>query len=190
MRAALDLIDRDGGGALTMRSLANDLDVEAPSLYKHVSNKEEILDGVCELMYAEVVIDDVGDAWEDRLVAYADGFRQALLRHRNAVPILATRPVATDGSMLLVEVALAEFARVGFDAETARRLLNVVVATVLGMALSEISDQDSARLTFADPERFPLASASVVATPADRDAEFEMAMAMLTAGINALVEAA
>lgn len=190
MRAALDLVDRDGEAALTMRSLAKDLDVEAPSLYKHVPNKEAILDGICELVYAEVVIDEVGEEWEERLRAYADGFRRALLRHRNAVPILATRAVATEGSMLLVEVALAEFARVGFDAETARRLLNVVVATVLGMALAEIADQDSARTNFADPDKFPLASVTVVSTPADRDAEFDIALTMLTEGIRRLSEAA
>ncbi len=172
-----------------MRSLAKHLGVEAPSLYKHVPNKGSILDGVCELIYAEVVVEDVGDDWEDRLRAYADGFRQSLLRHRNAVPILATRPVATEGSMLLVEVALAEFARIGFDAETSRQLLNVVVATIVGMALSEISDQAGARREFAEPERFPLASASVVATPADRDAEFDTAMSMLAAGIRQLLPA-
>lgn len=184
LRAALDLIDRDGADALTMRSLAKDLGVEAPSLYKHVPNKAAILDGICELIYAEVVMDDVGEAWEDRLRAYADGFRRALLNHQAAVPILTTRAVSTEGSMLLVEVALAEFARVGFDPETARKLLNVVVATITGMVLSEMSDQDTARRSFAEPEKFPLASATVIAAPADRDAEFDIAMAMLTEGIS------
>lgn len=169
-----------------MRSLAKDLGVEAPSIYKHVPNKAAILDGICELIYTEVVLDEVGDAWEDRLRAYADGFRRALLDHRAAVPILTTRAVSTDGSMLLVEVALAEFARVGFDAETGRRLLNVVVATITGMVLSEMSDRDKVRGEFDEPEKFPLASATVIASPADRDAEFDIAMTILTDGIDRL----
>lgn len=189
LQAALELIDRDGEGALTMRSLASDLGVEAPSIYKHVASKDAILDGVCELIYGEVVIDAVGNDWEERLRAYTDGFRRVLLRHRNAVPIVATRAVATTGSMFLVEVALTEFARVGFDAETARRLLNVVVATVIGMTLAEISDQDSARELLADPLRFPLASATVAASPADRVAEFELAMSILANGIRELIPA-
>lgn len=189
LRAALDLVDRDGADALTMRSLAKDLGVEAPSLYKHVPNKAAILDGICELIYAEVVVDDVGEAWQDRLRAYADGFRRALLDHHAAIPILTTRAVSTDGSMLLVEIALAEFARVGFDPETARKLLNVVVAMITGMVLSEMSDGDTARRSFDAPEKFPLASATVISTPADRDAEFDMAIEMLTEGIERRIPA-
>jgi AcrR family transcriptional regulator len=54
LQAAVDLADRDGIDALTMRNLAADLGVEAMSLYHHVANKEAILDGVVEVVVAEI----------------------------------------------------------------------------------------------------------------------------------------
>ena len=60
LQAAVDLADRDGLGALTMRRLGAELGVEAMSLYKHVANKEEILDRIVELVVGEIEIPNGG----------------------------------------------------------------------------------------------------------------------------------
>jgi len=175
-----------------MRALASELEIEAPSLYKHVSSKDEILDGLCELVYNQVEIEDLGDAWHERLKAYAHAFRRALLANRNVACILATRPVATEESMILVEASLSEFVRSGLDAESGRQLLNIIVGLVVGHVLSEVADSapgaaEHERLasfrTSLDPAQFPLTLATVAASPADRDAEFDLALDLLIEGI-------
>ncbi|MDH3300544.1 MAG: TetR/AcrR family transcriptional regulator C-terminal domain-containing protein [Acidimicrobiia bacterium] len=190
--AALSLVNERGAAALTMRALATELDIEAPSLYKHIENKDEILDGLCELVYGQVTVGDVGDDWRDRLKAYAGAYRQALLQNRNVAPILAVRPVATEGSMLLVEASLAEFVRGGVDPETGRRLLNIIAGFVVGHVLAEVADpapgteQDRLAEIRAklNPSLYPLTLATLGTSVADRDAEFDLALELLIDAIT------
>lgn len=192
LETALRLVNERGASALTMRALATELDIEAPSLYKHIANKDEILDGLCELVYSQVTVGDVGDDWRDRLKAYAGAYRRALLKNRNVAPILAVRPVATEGSMLLVEASLAEFVRGGVDPETGRRLLNIIAGFVVGHVLAEVADpapgteeerlaEIRARL---NPSLYPLTLATLGTSVADRDSEFELALELLIDAIT------
>lgn len=191
--AALRLVNERGASGLTMRALATQLDIEAPSLYKHITNKDEILDGLCELVYSQVTVGEMGDEWQSRLRAYAHAFRNALLANRNVACILATRPVATEGSMMLVEASLQEFIRAGLDVETGRRLLNIMAGLVVGHVLSEVADPTpgaaeydqlvSFRATL-DGDTFPLTLASVGERPANRDAEFELALDLFVDGMT------
>ena len=191
--AALQLVNERGASGLTMRALATELDIEAPSLYKHIENKDEILDGLCELVYSQVTVGEMGDDWQSRLKAYAYAFRNALLANRNVACILATRPVATEGSMLLVEASLSEFTRAGVDVETGRRLLNIMASFVTGHVLAEVADptpgaaaydQLAAFRSTLDPQSFPLTLATLGTSAADRDAEFELALDLLIDGIT------
>lgn len=190
---ALTLVNERGASGLTMRALATELDIEAPSLYKHIANKDEILDGLCELVYGQVTVGELDDDWQSRLKTYARAFRKALLDNRNVACILATRPVATVNSMVLVEASLGEFTRVGLDVETGRRLLNIVVGLVVGHVLSEVADPVPGTAqhdniiefrTTLDPETFPLTLATLGRVSADRDAEFELALDLLIDGIS------
>lgn len=190
---ALRLANEQGVDRLTMRALAAELDIEAPSLYKHVANKGEILDGMCELIYGQVTVEPTSPEWDQRLRAYARAFRTALLANRNLVGVLATRPVRTESSMTLVEVSLQEFADAGLDPETSRRLLNVIVSMIIGHVLAEVGspvpgaaeyDQLEKFRSTLDPDLFPLSLETVAHTPLDRDAEFELALDVLVAGIS------
>ncbi len=191
--AALELVNERGASGLTMRALATQLDIEAPSLYKHIANKDEILDGLCELVYNQVTVGELGNDWQSRLKAYTRGLRTALLDNRNVACILATRPVATEESMALVEASLGEFTRAGVDVETGRRLLNIIVGMVIGHVLSEVADPVPGAAEYdrlvafrasLDPELFPLTLASVATAAHDRDAEFELALDLLIDGIS------
>ncbi|MDH3295943.1 MAG: TetR/AcrR family transcriptional regulator C-terminal domain-containing protein [Acidimicrobiia bacterium] len=189
---ALRIVNERGADGLTMRALATELDIEAPSLYKHVKSKDEILDGICELVYGQVTVDELPDEWHERMKVYARAFRTALLDNRNAVCILSTRPVATERSMLLVEISLIEFVRGGVDAETGRQLLNIIVSFIIGHVLAEAGSaqpgsEDQAKLdelyASLDPADFQHSLATVAGPKADRDAEFELAMDLLIEGI-------
>jgi AcrR family transcriptional regulator len=97
LQAAVDLADREGLPALTMRRLAQDLDVEAMSLYHHVANKEAVLDGVVEVVVGEIVTavagvgPDPAEDWRAALRARILTARQVLLRHPWAPAVIETR---------------------------------------------------------------------------------------------------
>jgi AcrR family transcriptional regulator len=87
----LELADADGIDALTMRKLARALGVEAMSLYHHVANKDDILDGMVDLVFAEIELpaDDV--EWATSMRRRAQSVREVLLRHRWAIGMMESR---------------------------------------------------------------------------------------------------
>ena len=87
--AALDIIDRDGLGALNIRSLAAALEVNSASLYHHFENKDEILLGVARSVLRDVTVHDrPGEPWQTQMVSTLLALRRALLAHPNAVPLI------------------------------------------------------------------------------------------------------
>ncbi|HEV2778987.1 MAG TPA: TetR/AcrR family transcriptional regulator C-terminal domain-containing protein [Actinophytocola sp.] len=100
LRAAVALADEAGIDAVSMRNLAQQLDVVPMALYNHVANKDELLDGMVEVIVGEIdpPIDSVG--WKDAIRQRILSARQALLRHRWASTVIESRthapPVVLD----------------------------------------------------------------------------------------------
>ncbi|MEH3032501.1 MAG: TetR/AcrR family transcriptional regulator C-terminal domain-containing protein [Aeromicrobium erythreum] len=129
-RAALELIDEQGVGAASMRSIGKRLGVQGMSLYKHVGDRDGLLDAVVELIVAE--LDDDPDVprsaehgWRDYLARLARGVRRYAIAHPHAFPLVATRPAEAPWmnpplrSLAWVESLLATLQAEGFDdAET------------------------------------------------------------------------
>src|SRR3954465_14002727 len=91
LRAAVALADAGGLEALTMRRLGEELGVEAMSLYKHVANKDDLLDGMVDLVFAEIELPS-GDAdWRTAMRARAVSARTALMRHPWATTLMQAR---------------------------------------------------------------------------------------------------
>jgi AcrR family transcriptional regulator len=139
--AALELVDRDGLEKLTMRRLAAELGVEAPSLYKHVRSKDDLLDGVAEAIYGQVQVEPTEAPWPDRVAAHARAFRDVLLAHPNAIEVVAMRPVASASTLELMEHLLSELIDAGWDLDGAFSVLDTVVSFVVGVALTELSGE-------------------------------------------------
>ena len=91
LRTALRLADDDGIEAVSMRRLGQALHVEAMSLYKHVSGKEDILDGIADLVMEEVEVPARDLPWRQALRQSAISTYEALLRHPWAGPVLESR---------------------------------------------------------------------------------------------------
>jgi len=85
LRAAIDLADERGAAELTMRKLANELGVEAMSLYNHVANKTDLLDGMVDIVFSEIDAPAAGGDWKEELRKRATSTRAALNRHRWAI---------------------------------------------------------------------------------------------------------
>ncbi|MGY2064211.1 TetR/AcrR family transcriptional regulator [Blastococcus sp. SYSU DS0619] len=138
LRAAVDLADREGLAALTMRRLAQELDVEAMSLYHHVANKEAVLDGVVELVVGEIVtaVSDVGpdpaDDWRAALRARILTARQVLLRHPWAPPVVETRTAMNAEIVGYFDGLLGILRAGGFSYDLAHHAMHALGSRALG----------------------------------------------------------
>jgi AcrR family transcriptional regulator len=119
LAAALEIIDRDGADALSMRRLARALDRDPMILYRHAPNKAALLDGVAETVLAQLHVDSADPDWAGQLRAVARRYRTLALAHPHAVPLIVTRPLATPpglrpaGTLRPLEDILALLTRAG-----------------------------------------------------------------------------
>ncbi len=190
LEAALRVVDEEGLGELTMRRLAQVLGVEAPSLYKHITAKDDILDGIAGLVYEEIDFGDASGSFSERVHSYASSCRRALLRHPNAVPIMATRPVTGKNTMALAETVIEQMHSLGFCTEVGRRILNVSYGFIVGHALAEVGSGPRSMAEIRETRRSfeCVVSEDVARTvafdPVDHDAEFELGIDLIIAGIE------
>jgi AcrR family transcriptional regulator len=144
-RAALELVDEEGLEALSMRRLGARLGVEAMSLYRHVRDKDDVLEAVQTAVAEDIEITGVDPTdWRSLLHGIAAGFRRALLRHPNAIPLIATRPPRVPDARVLRTWGALEAA--GFSAEDARKALIVVGVFTLGHVLGEANGRPAPHL--------------------------------------------
>lgn len=192
LRAALDLIDREGVAALTMRRLGRELGVEAMSIYGYVDSKDDLVEGVVELIFCEMPLVTVTDEpWQQRIRRHAAMYRRVLLAHPHAVGLVAGRPLITEGTAAFVDSALAELRRIGLDVRTADQVLGVIA----GFTLGHVSEQTGAGRSTTTPgdvldlRRFPHLAELQAVTPPDYDAEFALGLDFIIAGIESRLAA-
>lgn len=139
LRTALTLADADGIDALTMRHLADALGVEAMSLYHHVRNKDDILDGMVDLVFAEIELPGPDEPWREGLVRRARSMRTVLLRHPWAGRLLESR--ARPGPMNLAhhDAMLGVLRRGGFPIVLAGHAYALLDAFVYGFVHVELT---------------------------------------------------
>ena len=89
--AGVAFADEHGIASLSMRKLGQALGVEAMSLYNHVANKDQLLDGMVDLVFAEIDLPDVEADWKTAMRDRAESARQALGRHPWAINLMSTR---------------------------------------------------------------------------------------------------
>src|SRR5215831_16089586 len=121
VRAALALLDEVGLDALTMRRLAERLNVKAASLYRHVKNKEELLALLGDEMTAEIPLPRGTGTWQERLAESAWNVRRGLLAHRDAARVLASTPPAGPRRLRHVEALLRILRAAGLKEQDAAR---------------------------------------------------------------------
>jgi AcrR family transcriptional regulator len=139
LHAAVDLADREGVGALTMRRLGAELGVEAMSLYKHVANKEEILDGIVELVIGEIEVSRDEADWKRAMRRRAISARQVLSRHSWAIGLLEARGAMGPTAMRYLDTILGNLRSAGFSIENAAHAFWLLDSYVYGHVIQETS---------------------------------------------------
>jgi len=137
LRVAVALAARDGIEPLTMRRLANELGAGAMSLYHYVPNKEELLDGMVDIVFSEIELPSTDLDWRTALRRRAISTREVLNRHRWAVGLMESRATPGPASLRLHNAVLGCLREGGFSIETAIQAYSVQDAYIYGFALQE-----------------------------------------------------
>lgn len=202
LTAALEIIDRNGVDALSMRRLGKALDRDPMTLYRHAPNKATLLDGVAESVLEQLHVDTADSEWTTQLRQVGRDFRRLALDHPHVVPLLVTRPLATPlglrprGTLRPLEDILALLTRAGFAAADALHIYRALFGFLYGHVLNELQElverpdehDDLLRLGLhrLPIGEFPLLRAlAPVLASYDGAAEFERGLDILIAGLSA-----
>ena len=137
LHAAVALADERGIESLTMRALGEELGVEAMSLYHHVANKDELLDGMVDVVFSEIELPTTDVDWKTAMRRRAISTREALARHRWAVGLLESRMRPGPANFRLHDAVLACLREAGFSVENAVHAYSLQDAYIYGFALQE-----------------------------------------------------
>lgn len=145
---ALQIIDRDGVEALSMRRLAAALGRDPMALYRHAKNKAALLDAVVEMVLDPLAIDDTDPDWTGQLRSAARDYRRLVLTHPNVVPLLVTQPANTPlsmrprGTLRPLESTLALLTRAGFTGADALHIYRAFFGFLYGHVINELQEQE------------------------------------------------
>jgi AcrR family transcriptional regulator len=134
--AALELIDEQGFDALTTRRLAQRLGVKDPSLYNHISSRDDLLDEVHALIIdQELASLPVDGDWRVALAEFARSYRRAFARHPHVIATIARRPISTPVSLSVYNDLFRFLGHHGFDAPAALAITAAIDFLCLGAAI-------------------------------------------------------
>ena len=139
LRAAISLADRDGIESLSMRKLGQKLGVEAMSLYNHVRNKEDMLDGMVDVVFSKIDLPASGVDWRTGMRKRALSARQVLLRHPWAIGLMESRSTPGPATLRHHDSVLGSLRRAGFSIETAAHAYSVLDGYIYGFTLTELT---------------------------------------------------
>jgi len=136
-RVAVEFADEKGVASLSMRKLAKRLGVEAMSLYHHVANKDEVLDGMVDLVFSEIELPAVTAEWRSAMRQRATSARAALLRHPWAVGLLDSRANPGAATLQHHDAVLGNLRAAGFSVALAAHAFSLLDSYIYGFVLQE-----------------------------------------------------
>ncbi|MEA2502119.1 MAG: hypothetical protein QOD01_2230 [Actinomycetota bacterium] len=139
LRSAVAFADQGGIASLSMRKLGDALGVEAMSLYNHVANKNELLDGMVDLVFSEIDLPSGGADWKTAMRERAVSARQALSRHRWAIGLMESRASPGPATLRHHDAVIGSLRHAGFSIEMAAHAYSALDSYIYGFALQEAS---------------------------------------------------
>jgi AcrR family transcriptional regulator len=163
LHAAVALADASGSETLSMRRLGEALGVEAMSLYNHVANKEDLLDGMIDVVFAEIDLPTGWADWRAAMRQRAISARRVLSRHGWAIGLMESRSSPGPATLRHHDAVIGCLRDAGFSIELAAHAFSVVDSYIYGFALQERS------LPFPTPEQTADLAQDILASfPADK----------------------
>jgi AcrR family transcriptional regulator len=137
LEAAFAVAEREGLERLSMRLVARELNVSTMALYRHVTNKDDLLDGLVERLLGELQLPDDSRPWDERLRALASELRGLANRHPGLFVLLLQRRAVGAGATRAREAELRALREAGLDQKEAEQLERLLSTVVMGFAFSE-----------------------------------------------------
>src|SRR5215469_9830340 len=139
LRAAVELADQGGIGAVSMRKLGQVLGVEAMSLYNHVANKSDLLDGMIDIVFSEIGLPAGDIGWKPAMRQRAISARETLSRHRWAIGLMESRRSPGPATLRHHDAVLGCLRQAGFSVELTAHAYSLLDSYIYGFALQEAS---------------------------------------------------
>ncbi len=163
LAGAMAVADAGGVASLTIRSLAAHLDVKPMTLYHYVANKDEILDGIVDLVFDEIDLPSLDGEWQSEMVRRAHSARRVLRRHSWAIGLMESRKNPGPATLRHHDAVIGTLRAAGFSIEMTAHVNALLDSYTYGFALQESSlpfeGPDSAgEITEPMMENFPAGS--------------------------------
>jgi AcrR family transcriptional regulator len=194
---ALEIVDRDGLGGLSMRTLAATLGTGPMTLYNYVNDRDELEALVAEAVIAGVELPASSQDWRRDVRAIATAMWQTVRRHPNAIPLVLTRRTVSASSYAAAERLVEALARAGLEGVDLLAAFRAVLGLVMGSAQAELagplagSERNAEQVAvasrigrLASVEHPLLAALAVTSQHSNAAADFERALDMLLAGVQ------
>ncbi len=162
LRAALDLADERGIDALTMRELGQRLGVEAMSLYNHVENKDDLLDGLVDLVVGEIDLPSGDVGWREAMHRRAVSAHEVFARHPWSIVLIDSRESSGPERMRYFDWVIGTLRRAGFSVKLAVYAFSAIDSYVYGFGRQQLN------LSTPGADSRQTAQAFLTAIPADR----------------------
>jgi AcrR family transcriptional regulator len=198
--AAVELADSDGTESISMRKLAQELGVEAMSLYTHVRNKDDLLDGMADAVISQVPLNAGEAGWKAALRQMALAAREVMLRHPWAPRVIETRKAPGPAAIGYINVVIGTLREGGFTIAQAHSAIHILGSRALGFTQGlfddsgeELTPEAAAQLQSQLGATYPYVVEMALAVthggtlgPCDDAAEFAYALDFILDGLDRL----
>jgi len=204
LAAAVSLADADGLESLTMRELGLRLGVEAMSLYNHVANKDDILDGMVDLVVSEIDLPSDAVGWKEAMRRRATSAQAVFSRHPWASALVDSRESSGPARLRYFDWVIGTLRRAGFTLELAVRAFSLLDSYVYGFGRQQLNtaappdvkpeEMAEAFLRTIPADEYPYLREMVVdyamATGHDESADFGFGLDLILDGLERLLDRA
>jgi AcrR family transcriptional regulator len=139
LQTAMSHADDGGIEALTMRRLAQELGVAPMALYRHVANKDDLIDGLIDVVFSEIALPSTGGDWKAAMRVRAISLRDVLARHRWAIGLMEARHNPGPANLRHHDSVIGSLRAAGFDMARVAHAYSLLDAYIYGFALTKMN---------------------------------------------------
>jgi AcrR family transcriptional regulator len=201
LRGAFAVADAGGLGALTIRSLAHEVGVKPMSVYHYVSNKDEIIDGIVDLVFSEIELPSTDGDWLSEMRRRAISARRVLRVHPWAIPLLQSRTSPGEATLRHHNAIIGCLREAGFSVEMTAHAYALIDSYVFGFALSEaalpingpetVTEVAESMMEYFTPEMYPhlfeFSMEHILKPGYDFGLEFEFGLNLILDGLTSSI---
>lgn len=199
--AAAEIADERGVAAVTMREVASRLGVEAMSLYNHVANKDDILDGMVDLVVGQLDVPADADHWREAMRRRAISAREVFGRHPWAPALLDSRESSGPTRLRYLDSILGALVRAGFSMDGAARAFSLLDSYIYGFGIQQMNfsaddgasteEMAEAILAYIPAEEYPYLhrmASHAMEVGYDAEADFEFGLEIILDGLERILD--